>query len=133
RFVSSQLEAASVALPSGSVKAIVPTTKAMMIAAEPKKITGDVRRRKASCSLVSKVLDSSCARGTEHVVVRSADRNRPAVTEHNSGTGRSAHVRRARSGAPRPAPPVAVSWGVLPIAPPAPAVYRDHHPLSTRK
>ncbi|GAA1491079.1 hypothetical protein GCM10009626_38250 [Brachybacterium sacelli] len=37
------------------MKTIVPITKAMMIAAELKKIAGEVRRRKASCNRVSMV------------------------------------------------------------------------------
>lgn len=52
-FVSNQSEAVDTALSRGSVNASVNTTNIMMIPAEPKKITGEVRRRRASCSFES--------------------------------------------------------------------------------
>lgn len=44
-LVSNQSEAVDTALSRGSVNASVNTTNIMMIPAEPKKITGEVRRR----------------------------------------------------------------------------------------
>jgi hypothetical protein len=51
--------------PIGSVNAIVAMTKARMIAADPKKITGEVRSLSASWSLVSKG-DHLLVRGVRH-------------------------------------------------------------------